>query len=102
MHMLILIFITLLITHTTFYTIRSFSLYKFLLQIFLHMEFVGLQNLVLDNESWAVKIRICRLWESLNTKRNGELINLDMVVIDENVCHLFLLLIPCNSKLCFG
>ncbi|KVI06990.1 protein of unknown function DUF223, partial [Cynara cardunculus var. scolymus] len=48
------------------------------------MEFVGLQNLVLDNESWVVKIRICRLWESLNTKRNGELISLDMVVIDEN------------------
>ncbi|KVI04652.1 Nucleic acid-binding, OB-fold [Cynara cardunculus var. scolymus] len=28
--------------------------------------------------------RIWRLWESLNTKRNGELISLDMVLIDEN------------------
>ncbi|KVI11635.1 Nucleic acid-binding, OB-fold [Cynara cardunculus var. scolymus] len=48
------------------------------------MEFVGLQNLVLDNESWVVKIRICKLCKSLNIKRNGEFISLDMVLIDEN------------------
>ncbi|KAJ9555976.1 hypothetical protein OSB04_010590, partial [Centaurea solstitialis] len=47
------------------------------------MEFVNLRDLREDNESWAIKVRVCRLWESLNSKKNGDLISLDMVFIDE-------------------
>lgn len=47
------------------------------------MEFVGLKDLSIGNESWAVKVRVCRLWESLNSKKNGDLISLDMVIVDE-------------------
>ncbi|KAJ9540554.1 hypothetical protein OSB04_027060 [Centaurea solstitialis] len=47
------------------------------------MDFVNLRDLREDNESWAIKVRVCRLWESLNSKKNGDLISLDMVFIDE-------------------
>ena len=38
------------------------------------------------NQCWAIKVRVCRLWESLNSKKSGELISLEMVFIDEMVC----------------
>ncbi|KVI04488.1 protein of unknown function DUF223 [Cynara cardunculus var. scolymus] len=47
------------------------------------MEYLKLKDLEEDNECWAIKLRVCRLWESLNSKKNGELISLDMVFIDE-------------------
>ncbi|KAJ9548755.1 hypothetical protein OSB04_021298 [Centaurea solstitialis] len=46
------------------------------------MEFVRLNDLRVDNDSLAIKVRVCRLWESLNSK-NGEVISLDMIIIDD-------------------
>ncbi|KAM6563241.1 hypothetical protein CsatB_023239 [Cannabis sativa] len=53
------------------------------------MEYSFLQDLNNDNDSWMIRIRICRIWESTNTKKNDELISLDMIFIDEkeNVMH---------------
>ncbi|KAJ9565984.1 hypothetical protein OSB04_001950 [Centaurea solstitialis] len=47
------------------------------------MEFVGLKDLRVDNDSLAIKVRVCRLWESQNSKKNGEVITLDIVIIDD-------------------
>ncbi|KAJ9535249.1 hypothetical protein OSB04_un001659 [Centaurea solstitialis] len=47
------------------------------------MNSVGLKDLGLENECWSVTVRICRVWESINTKKNGELISMDMVLVDE-------------------
>ncbi|KAJ9561675.1 hypothetical protein OSB04_006835 [Centaurea solstitialis] len=47
------------------------------------MEFFGLKDLRVDNDSLAIKVIVCRLWESLNSKKNGEVISLDMVIIDD-------------------
>nr|XP_017245331.1 PREDICTED: replication factor A protein 1-like [Daucus carota subsp. sativus] len=39
-------------------------------------------------EDWMIKVRVCRKWESVNTK-DGNLISLDMILIDEkeNLMH---------------
>ncbi|XP_060962688.1 replication protein A 70 kDa DNA-binding subunit D-like isoform X2 [Cannabis sativa] len=36
-----------------------------------------------------IRVRVCRMWESLNTKKNGELIHLNLIFIDEqeNLIH---------------
>ncbi|KAH9801747.1 hypothetical protein KPL71_001139 [Citrus sinensis] len=36
-----------------------------------------------------IRVRLCRMWESTNTKKNGELISVDMIFIDEkeNLMH---------------
>ncbi|KVI00863.1 Nucleic acid-binding, OB-fold [Cynara cardunculus var. scolymus] len=47
------------------------------------MEFTHLKNLKNDNNNIIIRIRISRMWESLNNKKGGELISLDMILIDE-------------------
>ncbi|KVH93752.1 Nucleic acid-binding, OB-fold, partial [Cynara cardunculus var. scolymus] len=53
------------------------------------MEFTHLKNLKNDNNNIIIRIRICRMWESLKSKKGGELISLDMILIDEeeNLIH---------------
>ncbi|XP_062101015.1 replication factor A protein 1-like [Humulus lupulus] len=53
------------------------------------MEYSFLQDLDNDKGSLMIRVRVCRMWESINTKKNGELISLDMIFIDEkeNLMH---------------
>ncbi|XP_060963173.1 replication factor A protein 1-like [Cannabis sativa] len=53
------------------------------------MEYSFLEDLKNDNESWIIRIKLCKMWESTNTKKDDELISLDMIFIDEkkNIMH---------------
>ncbi|KAM6553840.1 hypothetical protein CsatB_014602 [Cannabis sativa] len=53
------------------------------------MEYSFLSDLNNESESWMIRVRVCRMWESLNTKKNGELIHLNLTFIDEqeNLIH---------------
>ncbi|KAH9801749.1 hypothetical protein KPL71_001139 [Citrus sinensis] len=53
------------------------------------MEYSFLHELNNDKDSWMIRVRLCRMWESTNTKKNGELISVDMIFIDEkeNLMH---------------
>lgn len=48
-----------------------------------------IKDLTADSDSWALKIRVCRMWESTNPRKDGELISIDMIFIDEqeNMIH---------------
>ena len=52
------------------------------------MNSIGLKDLGTENECWSVTVRICRMWESINTKKNRELISMDMVLVDEEVYYV--------------
>nr|XP_009773956.1 PREDICTED: uncharacterized protein LOC104224088 isoform X1 [Nicotiana sylvestris] len=56
---------------------------------FLRMTYSFLLELGLQRDDWLIRVRICRMWESFNPKKNGELIGLDMIFIDEkeNLMH---------------
>lgn len=47
------------------------------------MEFSFLDGLNNENDSWRVKVRVCRIWQSTNSKKNNELISTDMILMDE-------------------
>ena len=49
------------------------------------MEYSFIKDLKNDNDSLMIRVRVCRMWESINTKKNGELISLNMIFIDEKV-----------------
>ncbi|KAJ8560478.1 hypothetical protein K7X08_022338 [Anisodus acutangulus] len=40
-------------------------------------------QLATNRDDWIIRVRICRMWDAINPKNNGELISLDMVFIDE-------------------
>ncbi|XP_062085727.1 uncharacterized protein LOC133791832 [Humulus lupulus] len=48
-----------------------------------------LSDLNNDEDDWMITIRVCRVWESVNAKKNGELISMYMIFIDEkaNLMH---------------
>jgi hypothetical protein len=50
----------------------------------LAMTHTLLSDLSIKQQSWCVKVKIMRLWESINN-RTHELMNLDMVLMDEKV-----------------
>ena len=52
---------------------------------FLRMTYSFLSELGLRRDDRLIKVRICRMWDSFNPKKNGELIGLDMIFIDEKV-----------------
>nr|XP_018622667.1 uncharacterized protein LOC104085611 isoform X3 [Nicotiana tomentosiformis] len=56
---------------------------------FLRMTYSFLSELGLRRDDRLIKVRICRMWDSFNPKKNGELIGLDMIFIDEkeNLIH---------------
>ena len=49
------------------------------------MEYYFPHELNNNKDSWMIRVRLCRMWESTNTKKNGELISVDMIFIDEKV-----------------
>nr|XP_019067320.2 uncharacterized protein LOC109119302 [Solanum lycopersicum] len=48
-----------------------------------------LSELVTGTDDFAIRVRICRMWNAINLKKNGELIIMDMIFIDEkgNLMH---------------
>ena len=44
-----------------------------------------LSELVTGTDDFAIRVRICRMWNAINLKKNGELISMDMIFIDEKV-----------------
>ena len=48
------------------------------------MSYNLIKQLSDKKENWKVRVRLSRMWESINRK-NLELISLDMVLIDEHV-----------------
>ena len=42
-----------------------------------------------QKENWKVKIRISRMRDAINSK-NNEIISLDLILIDEQVCFSFI------------
>ncbi|XP_074346803.1 uncharacterized protein LOC141685607 [Apium graveolens] len=52
------------------------------------MEFSYLSNIEGDAEDWLIRVRVCRLWDAVNTKDNS-LLSVDMILVDEkeNLMH---------------
>ncbi|XP_074336549.1 uncharacterized protein LOC141673703 [Apium graveolens] len=52
------------------------------------MEFTYLSDIEGDAEDWLIRVRICRLWDAVNTKDNS-LLSVDMILVDEkeNLIH---------------
>ncbi|KAF1001547.1 hypothetical protein AG4045_006996, partial [Apium graveolens] len=46
------------------------------------MTYIHLSELRGDDEDWVIRVRIWRMWESVSTK-DGSLISVDMILIDE-------------------
>ena len=49
------------------------------------MEYSFLHELNNDKDNWMIRVRFCKMWESVNTKKNKELISVNMIVIDEHL-----------------
>ncbi|PHU04929.1 hypothetical protein BC332_25751 [Capsicum chinense] len=45
--------------------------------------------LVTDRDDLMIRVRICRMWDAINSKKNRELISLDMIFVNEkgNLAH---------------
>ncbi|KAL8094658.1 hypothetical protein AgCh_036258 [Apium graveolens] len=52
------------------------------------MEFTYLSDIEGDVEDWLIRVRICRLWDAVNTKDNS-LLSVDMILVNEkeNLIH---------------
>jgi hypothetical protein len=48
------------------------------------MAYTPLSDLSTKQQTWSVKVKVMRLWESFNN-RTEELMSLDMVLMDEKV-----------------
>jgi hypothetical protein len=48
------------------------------------MAYTPLSDLSTKQQTWSVKVKVMRLWESFNN-RTDELMSLDMVLMDEKV-----------------
>ena len=67
------------------------------------MAFVYLSDLKGDEEDWVIRVRVCRMWESISTK-DGSLISVDMILADEKVCKISAFVLPllhCDLSLLF-
>jgi hypothetical protein len=54
------------------------------------MTYTNLGDLNKNGQTWNIKVKVIRLWESVNNKTE-ELMSLDMILMDEKVTfHLFL------------
>ncbi|KAH0714993.1 hypothetical protein KY284_007898 [Solanum tuberosum] len=49
----------------------------------------AMTNLVTSRDDFTIRVRLCRMWDAINPKKNGELISMDMIFIDEkgNLMH---------------
>jgi hypothetical protein len=48
------------------------------------MTYTFLSDLSTKQQSWCVKVKVMRLWESINNT-TGELMSFDMILMDEKV-----------------
>jgi hypothetical protein len=54
------------------------------------MTYTNLGDLNKNGQTWNIKVKVIRLWESVNNKTE-ELMSLDMILMDEKVTfYLFL------------
>jgi len=44
-----------------------------------------ISDLVTGRDDFTIRVRLCRMWDAINPKKNGELISMDMIFIDEKV-----------------
>jgi hypothetical protein len=51
-----------------------------------------LSDLLTKHQNWTVKVKVMRLWESINNKTR-ELMSLDMILMDEKVIFFMLLIV---------
>ena len=42
-------------------------------------------ELVIRTDDFTIRVRICRMWNAINLNKNGELISMGMIFIDEKV-----------------
>lgn len=47
-----------------------------------------IKDLKPEIEECALKCRVTRIWDAVNTKANNDFISLDLILIDEKVCTL--------------
>jgi hypothetical protein len=62
------------------------------------MTYTLFSDLSPKQQTWRVKVKVIRLWESINN-RIEELMSLDMILMDEKVYFLlvYIVVIFCNS-----
>jgi hypothetical protein len=53
------------------------------------MTDILLSDLSTKQQTWTVKVKVMRLWKSINN-RNGELMSLDMILMDKKVIFFML------------
>jgi hypothetical protein len=58
------------------------------------MTYILLSDLSTKQQTCTVKVKVMRLWKSINN-RTGELMSLDMILMDENV-FLYYFIQQCN------
>ncbi|KAH0767921.1 hypothetical protein KY285_003792 [Solanum tuberosum] len=48
-----------------------------------------ISDLVTGPDDFTIRVKLCRMWDAINPKKNGELISKDMIFIDEkgNLMH---------------
>lgn len=56
-------------------------------------SFDSLSEIVPDRDGWRIKVRILRLWEVPTLLRPDQTNSLEMVLIDDKVCGLFMFLL---------
>uniref|UniRef100_K4C487 Probable purine permease n=1 Tax=Solanum lycopersicum TaxID=4081 RepID=K4C487_SOLLC len=50
-----------------------------------NMTISFLSEFVTGTDDFTIRVRICRMWNTINLKKNGELISMDMIFIDEKM-----------------
>jgi hypothetical protein len=52
------------------------------------MTYKDLCDLNKNGQTWNIKVKVMRLWESINN-RTDELMSLDMILMDEKVTFIY-------------
>jgi len=51
-----------------------------------------LSELISDLDDFTIRVRLCTMWDAIKSKKNGELISMDMIFIDEKVLIILILI----------
>jgi len=51
-----------------------------------------LSELISDLDDFTIRVRLCTMWDAIKSKKNGELIRMDMIFIDEKVLIILILI----------
>ena len=49
------------------------------------MTYSLLSQLVSGRNDFMIRVRLCRMWDVINHRKNGKLISMEMIFIDEKV-----------------